>query len=140
MAIVLLDFVEKALRVAKRWEGTRGSPNQEGFPARRISSLTVFARKRATPSPSSLIESVSCPNYVISSTSIQTRCLIRPRSTIRLIGTRCTSGGRCCALRRSNSVGPATSHWTARFSTASKPLSTISSGAAAPSRRSKRRR
>ena len=108
----------------------RGSPSQARFPARHTSSFTASQGGRSHLRRNH--RSVESHARGLRPPRAQFSCdaPIQPRSTTPWIGTRCTSGGRCCAFQRSNSASLAASQLTARFSNATKPRSTISSDVA----------
>ena len=105
MSIALVDPVETALRVAKQTSGKRaGSPPEAGLPAKHTSSDTVFKKRKTIATLNSSIGSASCRECVTDLRSGRMLHPIQPRSTTGSIDTRCISGGRCCAFRRSNTA------------------------------------
>jgi len=141
MGIALLDLGETALSVAEQALGKRAGKPDSGGLAREAHIVAHCIRKEEGHSYAELVDRVSLTLAVLTaSASTQTRRLIQSRSTTHSTGSRSTSGERCCAFPRSNTRNLATSLWTAGSSSATKYHSSISSGVAGASERSKRRR
>jgi hypothetical protein len=129
MEVDILDFVEECRHLAKQALGKHaGEPASGGFARWKHVVIHCFRREEGH----SFRETENRLEYMTALQEVldleEGEALTSPHSTSRSIGSKCGSGGRCCAFQRSNTRNLVTSPSTARSSTVATPQRTTVRG------------